>query len=133
MPERIAPLTELSGLSLAEIARAAAERRLPPVESWNPSHCGDSHMRITRDGSWYHEGSAITREAMIRLFATILRREADGSYVLVTPAEKLNIAVEDAPFVAVELKSEGEGEARILAFRTNIGEAVIAGDDHRLK
>jgi hypothetical protein len=133
MPERIAPLTELSGLSLAEIARAAAERRLPPVESWNPSHCGDSHMRIARDGIWYHEGSAITREAMVRLFATILRREPDGSYVLVTPAEKLDIVVEDAPFVAVELKSEGEGPARTLAFRINTGEAVIAGPEHALK
>ena len=133
MPERIAPLTDLSGLSLAEIARAAAERRLPPVESWNPSHCGDSHMRIARDGTWYHEGTAITREAMVRLFATILRREPDGSYVLVTPAEKLDIVVEDAPFVAVELKSEGEGRSRTIAFRINSGEAVIAGPEHALK
>jgi hypothetical protein len=133
MPERIAPLTELSGLSLAEIARAAAERRLPPVESWNPSHCGDSHMRIARDGTWFHEGTPITREAMVRLFATILRREPDGSYVLVTPAEKLDIVVEDAPFVAVEVKSEGEGAARNLAFRINSGEGVIAGPEHRLK
>jgi len=133
MPERIAPLTELAGLSLAEIASAAAERRLPPVDSWNPDRCGDSHMRIARDGTWYHEGAPIVREAMVRLFATILRREADGSYVLVTPAEKLDIMVEDAPFLAVELKSEGEGRERSLAFRTNIGEAVIAGPDHRLK
>src|SRR6188768_3341715 len=133
MPERIAPLTDLSGLSLSEIARAAAERRLPPVESWNPSHCGDSHMRIARDGTWYHEGTAITREAMVRLFATILRREPDGSYVLVTPAEKLDIVVEDAPFVAVELKSEGEGPARTVAFRINTGEAVIVGPGHPLK
>jgi len=133
MPERVAPLTDLAGLSLAEIARAAAERRLPPVESWNPTRCGDSHMRIARDGTWFHEGAPIAREAMVRLFATILRREADGSYVLVTPAEKLDIAVEDAPFVAVELKSEGERETRALAFRINTGEAVIAGPDHPLK
>jgi len=132
MPERIAPLTELAGLSLAEIARAAAERRLPPVESWNPTHCGDSQMRIARDGTWYHQGSPIRREAMVRLFATILRREPDGSYVLVTPAEKLDIEVEDAPFVAVELKSDGDGPARSLAFRINTGEAVIAGPDHAL-
>src|SRR6478736_6674406 len=108
MPERIAPLTELSGLSLAEIARAAAERRLPPVESWNPAHCGDSEMRIARDGTWYHQGSPIGRAAMVRLFSTILRREPDGRFVLVTPVEKLDIEVEDAPFTAVELKSEGE-------------------------
>src|SRR3954469_1676830 len=125
MPERIAPLIEIAGLSLAEIARAAAEDRLPPVESWNPTRCGDSHMRIARDGTWYHEGAPITREAMVRLFAAILRRESDGSYVLVTPAEKLDIAVEDAPFLAVEFKSEGEGRERALAFRTNIGSAVV--------
>jgi hypothetical protein len=92
--------------------------RLPPVESWNPTHCGDSEMRIARDGTWYHQGSPIGRAAMVRLFSTILRREADGGYVLVTPVEKLDIAVEDAPFQAVEMKAEGEGrehEARLPA------------------
>ena len=77
--------------------------------SWNPTHCGDSEMRIARDGTWFHEGSPIGRPAMVRLFSTILRREPDGGFVLVTPVEKLDIEVEDAPFVAVELKSEGEG------------------------
>ena len=100
---------DLAGLSLAEIARLAEEKRLPPVEKWNPTHCGDSEMRIARDGTWFHQGSPIGRPAMVRLFSTILRREPDGGFVLVTPVEKLDIAVEDAPFVAVELKSEGEG------------------------
>jgi hypothetical protein len=90
-------------------------------------------MRIARDGTWYHEGSPIGREAMVRLFSTILRREPDGSYVLVTPVEKLDIEVEDAPFVAVELKSEGEGKARVLAFRLNIGDLVVAGPEHPLR
>jgi hypothetical protein len=127
------PLADLAGLSLAEIARLAEEKKLPPVDRWDPSHCGDSEMRIARDGTWYHQGSPIARPAMVQLFATILRREPDGSYVLVTPAEKLTIEVEDAPFVAVELKSEGEGEERRLAFRLNTGELVVAGPDHPLR
>jgi hypothetical protein len=127
------PPSDLAGLSLAEIAALAEAKKLPPVESWNPSHCGDSAMRIASDGSWYHEGRPIGRPAMVRLFSTILRREPDGGYVLVTPAEKLTIHVEDVPFVAVELKSEGEGRARRLAFRLNTGDLVVAGPDHALR
>jgi hypothetical protein len=128
------PLPEdLSGLSLAEIARLAEEKRLPPVEKWHPTHCGDSEMRIARDGTWFHQGSPIGRPAMVRLFSTILRREPDGGFVLVTPGEKLDIQVEDAPFVAVELKSEGEGPDRRLAFRLNTGDLVVAGPDHPLR
>ena len=127
------PLPDLAALSLADIARLAAERRLPPVERWNPTHCGDSEMRIARDGTWYHQGSPIGRQEMVRLFSTILRREADGSYVLVTPVEKLDIAVEDAPFVAVGVKAEGEGRDARLAFALNTGELVIAGPDHPLR
>lgn len=127
------PPADLSGLTLAEVARLAGERKLPPVESWNPDHCGDSGMRIARDGTWYHEGTPIGRPAMVRLFSTVLRREPDGSYVLVTPAEKLAIEVEDAPFVAVELKSDGEGESRSLAFRLNTGDFVVVGGDHPIR
>src|SRR5947209_7339664 len=111
MPMAPAP-EDLAGLSLADIARLAEEEKLPPVEKWNPEHCGDSAMRIARDGTWYHEGAPIGRPAMVRLFSTILRREPDGRHVLVTPVEKLDIEVEDAAFVAVELKSEGDGQAR---------------------
>ena len=127
------PPEDLSSLSLAEIARLAGEKRLPPVEKWHPTHCGDSRMRIARDGTWYHEGSPIGRQAMVRLFSTILRREPDGGFVLVTPAEKLDIQVEDAPFVAVELKSEGEGRDRRLAFRLNTGDVIVAGPEHALR
>jgi hypothetical protein len=127
------PPPDLSGLNLAEIARLAAERRLPPVEKWNPTHCGDSAMRIGRDGTWYHEGKPIGRPAMVRLFSTILRREPDGRFVLVTPVEKLDIEVEDAPFLAVEMKSEGSGRERRLGFRLNIGDMVVAGPDHPLR
>ena len=127
------PPADLSGLSLAEIIALAEAKKLPPVEKWNPQHCGDSAMRIARDGTWYHEGTPIGRPAMVRLFSTILRREPDGSFVLVTPVEKLSIAVEDAPFVAVEVKSEEEGERRSLAFRLNTGDVVVAGPDHPIR
>lgn len=125
--------SDLTALSLTEIARLAEEKKLPPVESWNPAHCGNSGMRIARDGTWFHQGSPIARQAMVRLFSTILRREPDGRYVLVTPAEKLDVEVEDAPFLAVEYKSEGDGSERSLAFRLNTGDLVVAGRDHPLR
>jgi hypothetical protein len=127
------PLPDLAVLSLADIARLAEERKLPPVERWSPTHCGDSEMRIARDGTWFHQGSPIGRQAMVRLFSTILRREDDGGYVLVTPVEKLDIAVEDAPFTAVEMKNDGEGRESRLAFRLNTGDLVSAGPDHPLR
>jgi hypothetical protein len=127
------PPEDLAGLSLADIARLAEEKKLPPVEKWNPAHCGESRMHIARDGTWYHDGSPIGRQAMIRLFSTILRREPDGRFVLVTPVEKLDIEVEDAPFVAVEMKREGEGREAALAFRLNTGDLVVAGPDHKLR
>lgn len=131
MPETRSPL-EIAGLSLAELATALKERRLPPVEQWNPPHCGNSEMRIARDGTWYHQGSPIARPAMVRLFSTVLRREPDGSHVLVTPAEKLSIQVDLAAFVAIAMNSEGEGRARRIAFELNSGDAVILGPEHPL-
>jgi hypothetical protein len=132
MPENREPI-RLAGHSLAEIARLAAERRLPPVASWNPFHCGHSDMRIARDGTWYHQGKPIRREAMVRLFSTILRCEADGSHVLVTPAEKLTIDVELAPFVVTAMTSEGSGEQRRIAFELNSGDPVLLGRGHPLR
>ena len=127
------PLPDLANLSLADIARLVEERKLPPVERWNPTHCGDSEMRIARDGTWYHQGSPIGRQAMVRLFSTILRREPDGTYVLVTPVEKLDIVVEDAPFIAVEMKMERHGSEASFAFRLNTGDLVTAGPEHGLR
>lgn len=124
---------DLSQASLADIARAVAEKRLPPVDQWNPTHCGDSDMRIAPDGTWFHMGTPIGRPAMVKLFSTILRREADGSFVLVTPVEKLSITVEDAPFLAVEASSEGEGAARTLAFRLLTDDIVVAGPANPLR
>jgi len=123
---------EFSQLSLAEAAELLAARKLPPVDAWHPERSGDSAMEIRADGSWYHEGGRINRPAMVKLFSTILRREPDGSHVLVTPAEKLSIAVEDTAFRAVEMKSEGKGEARKLVFRLDTDDLVMAGADHPL-
>lgn len=128
-----APPPDLSRLSLADIAHMVADQRLPPVDQWHPAHCGHIDIRIARDGSWYHEGTRIERENMVRLFSSILRREADGSHVLVTPAEKLTIKVDDAAFVAVEVKSEGEGQGRMLAFRLHTGDMIVAGSDNPIR
>ncbi|MGH6652851.1 MAG: DUF1285 domain-containing protein [Sphingopyxis sp.] len=123
---------DFAQLSPTEAAELLAARKLPPVEQWHPERSGDSAMEIRADGSWYHEGGRINRPAMVRLFSTILRREPDGGHVLVTPAEKLSIAVEDTPFRAVEMKSEGEGETRRLIFRLDTDDLVLAGADHPL-
>lgn len=127
-----APITDLSGLTLADIMQAADDLKLPPVDEWHPTICGHSEMRITADGTWLHQGDPIRRPALVRLFAHIIRREADGSYVLVTPVEKLVIEVDDLPFVAVEMKCEGEAQSRRIAFRLNTGDLVVAGPDHAL-
>jgi hypothetical protein len=95
--------------------------------------CGDFDMRIARDGTWYYRNSPIGRHELVRLFSTVLRREADGSYWLVTPVERGRIEVEDAPFVAVELESEGEGRARRIRLRTNVDRWVTAGPDHPIR
>ena len=132
MPESNPPI-DLRGLSLAELERMSAERRLPPVDRWEPLHCGHSGMRIARDGTWYHHGSPIGRPAMVRLFSTVLRREPDGRHVLVTPVEKLDIDVDTTAFRAVEMTSEGEGSGRRVALRLDSGDLVIVGPDHPLR
>ncbi len=124
---------DMSRLSLKDIARISSEYGLPPLETWNPPLSGHSLIQIKSDGRWWHDGRLIERENMVRLFSRILRREDDGSYVLVTPYEKQTVNVEDAPFIAVEVKSEGIGDQRILAFRLNVGDLVVAGPDHPLR
>jgi len=132
MPETLAPI-DFAGRSMADIAADIAARAPAPVEKWHPNHCGDSEMRIARDGSWYHQGIRIRRPALVRQFSRILRREPDGSHVLVTPGERLTIAVELAAFVAVAMTSEGEGRDRRIALLLNSGDAVILGPDHPLR
>ena len=132
MPETRPPI-DFAGQSLSALAAAIEARgAMPPVDRWHPTHCGDSEMRIARDGRWYHQGQPITRPAMVRLFSTVLRREPDGSHVLVTPVEKLAIEVEGTAFRAVEMTMAGEGDQRQVAFRLDSGDAVIAGPEHPL-
>ena len=115
--------------SIAASARAAAKGRgIPPVHLWNPPHCGDLNIRISRDGTWFYMGTPIGRPELVRLFSTILRKDGD-SYVLVTPVEKVGITVEDAPFVAVDFELEGSGQAQTLTFTTNVADTVKAGPD----
>lgn len=123
------PPPYLAGLTLAEIADLVAQRKLPPLEGWAPQQSGDSAMRIAADGTWFHEGGEIRREAMVRAFAGLLKRDADGQHWLFTPFEKLSVEVEDAAFIAVDcVRADGA-----LAFRLNTDDIVIAGPDHRLR
>jgi uncharacterized protein len=123
------PPPYLAGLTLAEIAALVAARKLPPVEGWAPHTIGDSNMRIAADGSWYHEGGLIRREAMVRAFAGLLTRDDAGQHWLVTPFEKLSIAVEDAAFIAVDCVRADDA----LVFRLNTDDIVIAGTEHPLR
>ena len=96
-----------------------------------PLHfCGDIDIRIAADGTWYHEGGPIGRLPLVKLFASVLRRDEVGDYWLVTPVERARIRVEDVPFIAVEMTVEGEGEAQQIRFRTNLDDEVTAGPDH---
>lgn len=121
----------LRGLAALQ-AEAAEGRRLPPVEKWNPPHCGSIPMRIARDGTWYYMGTPIGRPRMVRLFSTVLRRDP-GEFVLVTPVERVAIEVEDAPFIAVSVDIAGEGQTQALTFTTNVGDQVRADADHPIR
>jgi len=105
----------------------------PPVHLWNPPFCGEIDMRIGRNGAWHYLGSPIDRPAMVKLFSNILRREPDGSYVLVTPVEKCRIRVDDAPFTAVEMTTSGMGDDRLIVFRTNVDDVVPLDREHPLR
>lgn len=127
------PPPELASLGLDEIANLVAERKLPPVNQWHPTHSGDSEMRIASDGRWFHQNGEIRRPAMVRAFSSLIRRDGDGSFWLVTPYERLSIIVEDAPFIAVELRTESAANQRQMAFRLNTDDLVIADTDHALE
>ena len=120
---------DLAALSLADIAALVDGRKLPPVEQWRPTETADSHMRIAADGTWFHEGKPVTRPAMVRAFASLMMRDEAGQYWLVTPECRQSIEVEDAAFLAVEMRAEGDA----LAFRLNTDELVLAGPDHPLR
>jgi len=118
--------------SIAGAVKDAGKKGPPPVHLWNPPFCGDLDMRIAADGTWFYLKTPIGRPALVQLFASILRREGE-KYFLVTPVEKVGITVDDAPFTAVEMKREGEGDARVLTFRTNVDDWVACGGDHALR
>ncbi len=118
---------------LEQLLKEAAARADAPVERWDPPHCGDIGLAIHGDGTWSYRDSPITRQSLVRLFARVLRRDADGRFFLVTPAEKIDIAVADAPFLAVEMELRGEGRAQQLIFRTNLDDVVTAGPEHPMR
>jgi hypothetical protein len=116
----------LEGLT-ASLPRAG-DKGLPPVHLWDPPFCGDIDMRIAADGTWFYMKTPVGRPALVKLFAGVLKREGDKHF-LVTPVEKVGIAVDDAPFVAVEMKIEGD----VLNFRTNVDDWVACGAGHALR
>jgi uncharacterized protein len=113
-------------------AKTASRKGPPPVELWNPAYCGEIEMRIAADGTWFYQKTPIGRPALVRLFASILKREGD-KYFLVTPVEKCGIVVDDAPFMAVELRISDSAAGRRLDFRTNVDDWVACGPDHPLR
>ena len=125
-------------ISLEQVLKAIApdgiDGKLPPVHLWNPENCGDIQMEIRKDGSWWHEGTRIGRERLVKLFSRILRKDADGEIYLVTPYEKVIVHVEDAPFLAVRVDRTGEpGPDQVLVFKTNLGDVTLAGPDAPLR
>lgn len=122
------PPPELATLTLAQIADLVERRKLPAIDGWAPQTQGDSRMRIGADGTWFHDGTPITRPAMVRAFSGLLTCDSSGAHWLITPFEKLAIAVEDAPFIAVDVaRTDGD-----LAFRLNTDDLVVAGPDNAL-
>jgi hypothetical protein len=118
---------------LEDLLKSAEGQSPAPVESWNPPYCGDIGLSILRDGQWHYQGSAIPRAALVKLFARVLRRDEDGRFFLVTPAEKVDVAVADAPFIAVEMQVSDAGRSQTLLFRTNVDDVVRCGPEHPLR
>jgi hypothetical protein len=117
---------------LTGAARAAGRKGPPPVHLWNPPYCGEIDMRIATDGTWFYQKTPIGRMPLVKLFASVLKKE-DGHYFLVTPVEKCGIAVDDVPFLAVEMRLEGPSANRTLHFRTNVDDWVVCGEEHPLR
>jgi hypothetical protein len=114
------------------VAKREGAKSPPPVHLWNPPFCGDLDIRIATDGTWFYLKTPIGRHALVKLFASVLKREGER-YFLVTPVEKVGITVDDAPFLAVEMKVEDGAQGRILHFRTNVDDWVACGGDHALR
>ncbi len=121
----------MSGLEA--LLKAQAGDKFPPVETWNPPYCGDIGMAIRRDGLWMYQNSPIGRKPLVKLFSRVLRKDADGKHYLVTPVEKVDVAVDDAPFLGVEMEVSGTGRDQQLTFRTNVDDVVRCGPEHPLR
>src|SRR5262245_62026497 len=118
---------------LEALIRAQAGKGRAPVEYWDPAYCGDIGLRIRSDGVWLYRDSPIARPALVKLFASVLRKDADGRHYLVTPVEKIDVAVDDAPLLAVEMQVRGARASQGLIFRTNVDDIVTAGQEHPLR
>tara|TARA_B100000674_G_scaffold332962_1_gene278028 strand:+ start:490 stop:1020 length:531 start_codon:yes stop_codon:yes gene_type:complete len=123
-------LTEIDSL-FDELLEQQRNKKLPPVETWKPKNLGAIDIKISRDGTWVHEGGEIKRKELVQLFSTILVKE-ENSYFLVTPVQKLKIEVEDAPFVAVSFQVRGEPPETDIIFETNVGDLVVLNKEHIL-
>ena len=118
---------------LAALLNDVRDREPPPVERWDPPYCGDIGLKICADGTWVYRDSPIRREGLIKLFASVLSKDVDGRTYLVTPTEKVDVEVEDAPFLAVEMEVHGSGTGQELIFRTNVDDIVRCGPEHLLR
>ena len=115
------------------VAEATRGRKGPaPVHLWDPEYCGELDIRITRDGMWWYLGTPIGRQELVRLFASVLKKE-DGRHYLVTPVEKIGIEVDDAPFVAVDFTVSEPGPDQVLTFETNVGDRTVAGPENAIR
>ncbi|NOX39062.1 MAG: DUF1285 domain-containing protein [Alphaproteobacteria bacterium] len=118
--------------SIAQAASKAGKKGPAPVHLWNPQFCGDLDMRIARDGTWFYLGTPIGRHRLVKLFASVIRKDGDA-YFLVTPVEKVGITVDDAPFVAVDFEVAGSGRDQVITFTTNVDDMVVAGPDFPIR
>ncbi|MES2918956.1 MAG: DUF1285 domain-containing protein [Pseudomonadota bacterium] len=136
IPKPAAATLHADPLAIARLLKDEAgqdPKGLPPVHKWNPPYCGEIDMEIRRNGQWFYMGTPIGRPALVRLFSTVLRHDDDGYYYLITPAEKVRIRVEDAPFLAVTVERHEEDGVTYLRFTTQTGDVVVAGPEHPIR
>lgn len=121
-----------SAENLASAVKAASKKGPPPVQLWNPDFCGDLDMRIARDGTWWYLGTPMGRKELVKLFSSIIRKDGDD-YFLVTPVEKVGITVDDAPFVAIDFETTGEGRDQVMTFVTHVDDEAVAGPENPIR
>ncbi|MBI1495246.1 DUF1285 domain-containing protein [Halocynthiibacter styelae] len=121
-----------SAENLASAVKAASKKGPPPVHLWNPDFCGDLDMRIARDGTWWYLGTPMGRKELVKLFSSIIRKDGED-YFLVTPVEKVGITVDDAPFVAIDFETTGEGRDQVMTFVTHVDDEAVAGPENPIR